>query len=76
MSAISYSIGADPNLELVTAGTSAPGAGEVEIRIDTTSNAISDSNAPGSARALKRGEIQALIRVLEQFMLKDTNIPQ
>lgn len=76
MSAISYVIGVDPNLEKVTAGTNAPSSLSVELRIDTTSNAVTDGNAPGSTRALKRGEIQALMRVLEQYMLKDTAIPQ
>lgn len=76
MSAISYTIDADPNLEKVTAGTNAPSAGRVELRIDTTSNAVTDGNAPGALRALKRGEVQALIRVLEQYVLRDTAIPQ
>ena len=76
MSAISYILDVDPNLEKVTAGTAAPTSGRVEIRIDTTSNAVTDGNAPGALRALKRGEVQAIMRVLEQYMLRDTNIPQ
>jgi len=76
MSAISYTIGTDPNLELVTAGTNAPSAGSVEIRIDTTAGAITDGNAPGGTRQVKRGEVQALMRVLEQYLLRDTAIPQ
>lgn len=76
MAAISYILDADPNLEKVTTGTAAPTSGRIELRIDTTSNAVTDGNAPGGTRALKRGEVQALIRVLEQYALRDTNIPQ
>ena len=76
MSAISYILDADPNLEKVTAGTAAPTSGRIELRIDTTNNAVTDGNSPTGTRALKRGEIQALIRVLEQYALRDTAIPQ
>ena len=73
MAAISFSIGADPNLETVVAATSAPGAGQVEVRINTTNNAITDGSG---TRALKRGEIQALMRTIEQEILRNASIPQ
>jgi hypothetical protein len=76
MAAISYYIDVDPVLEKVTAGTNAPSAGRVELRIDTTATAVTDGNTSGGTRALKRGEIQAIMRVLEQYLLRDTNIPQ
>jgi len=76
MAAISYTIDVDPVLEKITAGTNAPSAGRVELRIDTTATAVTDGNSPTGTRALKRGEIQAIIRVLEQYLLRDTNIPQ
>jgi hypothetical protein len=76
MAAISYSIGVDPNLETVTAGTNAPAVGVVEIRIDQTATTVTDSNTNSGTRALKRGEVQALIRVLEEYALRDTNLYQ
>ena len=76
MSAISYILDVDPNLEKVTSGTAAPTSGQVELRINTTSNAVTDGNAPGGLRALKRGEIFALLKVFEQKVLNDASIPQ
>lgn len=73
MSAISYYISTGGTLEGVTAGTSAPGSGDVELRINTTTTAVTEG---ASTRAPKRGEIQQLMRILEQYLLKDTNIPQ
>jgi hypothetical protein len=76
MSAISYVIGVDPNLESLTTGVNAPSSKTVELRIDTTSNAVTDSNSPTGTRAPKKGEILALLSILEQQVLRDTNIPQ
>jgi hypothetical protein len=73
MSAISYSLPVGGNLEGVTAGTLAPAAvGTVEIRFDQTPTAITDAQYPGG-RAVKKGEVQALIRVLEEYLIRDTN---
>ena len=73
MSAISYYMSVGGTLEGVTAGTSAPGSGNLELRIDTTTTAVTEG---ASTRAPKRGELQAMIRILEQYLLKDANIPQ
>jgi hypothetical protein len=69
-SGISYSLSVGGNLETVTAGTLAPSAGQLEIRIDSSSS-VTDG---GSTRAAKKGEIQALMRVLEQYLIRDTNV--
>lgn len=76
MSAISYVIGVDPNLEKLTTGTNAPSSLTAELRIDTTNNAVTDSNSPTGTRAPKKGEILALLSIFEQQVLRDTNIPQ
>ena len=79
MAAISYSIALAANaqgsgLEAVVAGTAAPSAGSVEIRMDQTLTAVTDAAAPGGTRAVKKGEIQYLIRVLEEYLIRDTNV--
>ena len=74
MAAISYIISAGGNLETVTAGTAAPTSGTVEIRMDQTATAITDYAYAGNQRAPRKGEIQALIRVLEEYLIRDTNV--
>lgn len=76
MAAISYTIAVGGSLETVTAGTNAPSAGTVEIRMDQTSTSVNDVDQFGNVitRAAKKGEIQALIRVLEQYLIRDTNV--
>jgi hypothetical protein len=76
MAAISYVIAVGGNLETVTAGTNAPSSGSVELRFDQTTNAVTDGSLPGGSRALKRGEVHYLIKVLEQYLLRDTNVAQ
>jgi hypothetical protein len=73
VAAISYSIAAGQPLESVTTGTNAPsaGSGTIEIRIDQTAAAITD--AAGN-RILKKGEIQQMIRTLEEYLIRDTNV--
>ncbi len=74
MAAISYAIGIGGNLETVVAATNSPAAaGTVEIRIDQTATSVTDAAFP-SGRAPHKGEIQALIRVLEQYLIRDTNV--
>lgn len=73
MSAISYVISPGKSLEQITTGTNAPSSGTLELRIDTTTTSITEG---AGTRAQKRGEVQAMIRILEQYLLKDTNIPQ
>ena len=59
--------------EAVVAATSAPGAGNIELRIDTTTTSVTDA---GSTRALKKGEVITLLRTLEQAVIKSTSLPQ
>ena len=72
MAAISYSIGAGGTLQTVVVGSSAPGSGQVEIRIDQNSS-ITDG---GSTRPLKRGEAFTLLRVIEEYLATDPNLNQ
>jgi len=76
MAAISYSIGLGQTLEQVTSGTNAPASGSVEIRFDQTAAAVTDAAYAGGARQLKKGEIQWLIRTLEEQLIKDTTVFQ
>ena len=75
MAAISYSIAVGGNLETVTAGTNAPsgGNGTVELRFDQTAGAITDAAYAGGTRQLKKGEVQHLLRVLEEQLIRDIN---
>jgi len=74
--AVSYQVQVGQTLEQVTIGAAAPtgGAGMVELRIDQTAASVTDGNAPGGTRVMKRGEVQALLRVLEEALLRDTSI--
>jgi hypothetical protein len=76
MAAISYVIGLGQTLEQVTVGTAAPSSGSVEIRMDQTTTSVTDASVTSGTRALKKGEIYTLIRVLEQYLIKDTTIAQ
>ncbi len=78
MSAISYSIGVSQPLENVTSGTNAPsgGNGTLEIRFDQTVTAITDGSVAGGTRALKKGEIQQMLRILEERLIGDSNVAQ
>jgi len=73
MAAISYQILPGGTLETVTAGTAAPTGAGVEIRIDQTTSTVTDG---GGTRAIKRGEVQALIRILEEYLIRDTALNQ
>lgn len=73
MAAISYLITPGGVLETVTAGTNAPSSAGVELRIDQTTTTVTDA---GSTRALKKGEVQQMIRILEQYLIRDTSINQ
>jgi len=71
MAAVSYIVSVGGNLETVTAGTAAPTSGSLELRIDQTATAVTDA---GVTRAPHKGEIYALLRVLEQYLIRDTNV--
>lgn len=74
MAAISYVIAVGGNLETVTVGAAAPTSGSVEIRMDQTVTAVTDATSTTGLRAPKKGEIQALIRVLEEYLIRDPNV--
>jgi hypothetical protein len=74
VAAVSYIIAVGGNLETVTAGTAAPTSGSLEIRIDQTVTAVTDASYPGGTRAPRKGEIQALLRTLEEYLIRDTNV--
>ncbi len=74
MAAISYSVGIGGNLETVVASTQAPSAGQIELRFDQTATTVNDSNYPGGKRAPQRGELLALLRTLEEYLIRDTNV--
>lgn len=76
MAAVSYTIVVGGTLESVSAGTNAPSAGSVEIRMDQTTTAVTDSSVTGGTRAPKKGEIQQAIRILEQYLIRDTNVTE
>lgn len=76
MAAVSYIISVGGNLETVTAGAAAPTSGSVEIRMDQTATAVTDATSTTGTRAPKKGEIQQLIRVLEEYLIRDTNVAQ
>lgn len=69
MAAISYLIAPGGTLETVTQGTAAPTSAGIELRIDQTTTTVTDK---GSTRALKRGEIQQLLRIIEEALIRDT----
>lgn len=74
--AVSFQIAIGQTLEQVTVGAAAPtgGSGFVEIRIDQTA-AVTDPAGPANPRVIKRSEVQALMRILEQAIIRDlTNV--
>lgn len=74
MAAISYVIAVGQTLEQVTTGTAAPTSGTVEIRMDQTATSVTDAQSTTGTRAPKKGEIQQAIRILEEYLIRDTNI--
>jgi hypothetical protein len=76
MSAISYQINVGGNLQTVTAGTAAPTSGSVEIRFDQTTTSIHDASVAGGLRAVKKGEVFELIKVLTEYLIQDSNVAQ
>ena len=73
MAAISYSITVGQTQEQITTGTNAPsgGAGTIELRMDQTASTVTDG---ASTRILKKGEIYALIKILKEYLIRDTNV--
>jgi hypothetical protein len=73
MAAISYSLTLGAPLESVVASTNAPAAGQIEIRFDQTTTTVTDGS---TTRAVKKGEIYAMLKILEQKLINDSNVAQ
>lgn len=58
----------------MTAGTAAPTSGSVEIRMDQTTTVVTDASTASGTRAVKKGEIEYLINILTQYLIRDTNV--
>lgn len=72
MAAVSYRIEVGGTLETVVAGTNAPSAGQVELRIaDQAGASVTDQ---GGTRGPKKSEVRNAIRILEQYLIRDTNL--
>lgn len=71
MAAVSYSIKLGDPAESIVAATNAPSAGVLEIRMDQTSTTVTDGTG---TRAPRRGELQTLLRVIEQKLMTDINL--
>ncbi len=71
MAAVSYVISVGGTLQTVIAGANAPSAGSVEIRMDQTTTSVTDG---ATTRAPKKGEIQQLILILEEYLIQDPNV--
>jgi len=76
MAAISYVISLGQTLEQVTPGTAAPTSGSVELRMDQTATAVTDAQSPTGTRALKRGEIFTLLKILQEKLSVDSTLAQ
>ena len=72
MAAVSYSLVIGGTLEQVVAATSAPGAGQVEIRMDQTATTVTD--ATGGTRYPKKSEIIFALENMIQYLVRDTNV--
>jgi hypothetical protein len=78
MAAVSYSLVIGGRLEDVVAATSAPGAGQVEIRMDQTATTVTDPANPQVVNTITRAPrkmeiIQALENMI-QYLVRDTNV--
>jgi hypothetical protein len=76
MAAISYSLTLGAPLESVDNGTNAPAAGQVEVRFDQTATTVTDGSVVGGARALKKGEVYAILKILEERLINDSTVAQ
>lgn len=74
MAAISYSLVIGGTLEQVVATTSAPGAGQVEIRMDQTTTTVTDAQSTTGTRAPKKSEIIFALENMIQYLVRDTNV--
>lgn len=76
MAAVSYSLVIGGTLEQVVAAASAPGAGQVEIRMDQTATTVTDAQSTTGTRAPKKSEIIFALENLLQYLIRDTNVTE
>jgi hypothetical protein len=76
MAAISYVISLGQTLEQVTVGAAAPTSGSMELRMDQTATSITDASVAGGVRALKRGELFTLLKILQEKLSVDSTLNQ
>jgi hypothetical protein len=76
MAAISYSLVIGGTLEQVVAATSAPGAGQVEIRMDQTATTVTDAQSTTGTRLPKKSEIIFALENMIQYLIRDTNVTE
>ena len=76
MAAVSYSLVIGGTLEQVVAATSAPGAGQVEIRMDQTATTVTDAQSTTGTRLPKKSEIILALENLIQYLVRDTNVTE
>lgn len=76
MAAISYSLVIGGTLEQVVAATSAPGAGQVEIRMDQTATTVTDAQSTTGTRLPKKSEIIFTLENMIQYLIRDTNVTE
>lgn len=78
MAAVSYSLVIGGTLEQVVATTNAPGAGQVEIRMDQTATTVTDPSNPQvvntTTRAPRKAEIILALENMIQYLIRDTNV--
>ena len=74
MAAVSYSLVIGGTLEQVLAATSAPGAGQVEIRMDQTATTVTDAQSTTGTRYPKKSEIILALENMIQYLVRDTNV--
>lgn len=76
MATVLYSINPGDTLEDVTVTTPGPAvtAKFIELNVDLGASDITDANAPGGVRAIKRGEVDTALIILRQQIFKDLNL--
>jgi len=76
MPAVSYTLSLGQTLEQVVVAANAPSAGSIELRMDQTATSITDASVAGGVRALKRGELFTLLKILEAKLSVDSTLNQ
>lgn len=76
MASVSYSLLVGQSQEQLTPGTNAPsaGSGSIELRIDQTSNAVTDAAYAGSTRPPTKNEVLIALKTFIEYLQKDLNV--